>query len=68
MGINIENGRSVYTIIPIEQRENLKLYKTVRDSVRENINPGGTVLDIGCSDLVASRNLKKMDIMLWVLN
>jgi len=57
MGVNIEDGKSVYTRIPIEQRENLKLYKTVREAVERNLAPGGTVLDIGCSDLVASRKL-----------
>lgn len=59
MGVNIENGKSVYTETPIEQRENLKLYKTVRETVEMNLVPGGTVLDIGCSDLVASRKLAK---------
>lgn len=58
MPINQENGVSVYCNKPIEERENSPLYKSVRELVNK-YSRGGLVLDLGCSDLVASRVLQR---------
>lgn len=56
MGTNIENGQSVYCREPIEKREIQPLYSAVRELVHKH-SQTRTVMDIGCSDLPASRIL-----------
>lgn len=59
MPANYENGRSVYCQRDIEQRANNPLYQVARTLIRRNVSPGGIILDLGCSDLVASGSLTK---------
>ena len=56
MGINVENGQSVYCKEPIEKREIQSLYSVVRELVQKH-SQTRIVMDIGCSDLTASRIL-----------
>lgn len=56
MPVNHEGEESVYTRQPVEERETGYLYRAVRELVNRS-GPNQVVLDLGCSDLVASRIL-----------
>lgn len=63
MATNEQAGKSVYCDLPIEQRENTPLYRAARELVTRYAGEGGLVLDLGCSDLVASRALTKNQVI-----
>ncbi len=56
MSVNQTEGVSVYVRKDIAERERSSLYDAARELVRK-VHGNGTVLDLGCSDLVASRIL-----------
>ena len=56
MPINQEAGRSVYIKENVRDEENRPLYQAVREIIKRDPK-AKTILDLGCSDLVASRKL-----------
>lgn len=56
MAVNLENGESVYCQPPIKERQEFGLYVRARELVKA-YSVRKSVLDLGCSDLVASSAL-----------
>lgn len=59
MGLNQEQGKSVYCEGDLEEREVSPLYDAAREMVARVSRPGDIVLDLGCACFLASRLLKE---------
>ena len=59
MGLNQEQGRSVYCEGDLAVREISPLYDAAREMITRVSRPGDIILDLGCACLLASRLLKE---------